>query len=438
MKIAVVGTGYVGLVAGTCFAETGHEVICVDKDLAKIEALRDGQIPIYEPGLEELIRRNASEGRLDFTTKLEEALDGALVAFIAVGTPMDADGDADLSAVKAVARQIGQTMTGRLVIVNKSTVPVGTNHMVREILAAETTHPFDVVSNPEFLKEGAAIDDFMRPDRVVIGTDNEESAELMRHLYAPFMRTEKPILIMDPTSAEVTKYAANALLATKISFMNEVAKLCEQVGANVSSVRQGVGADSRIGYPFLFPGIGYGGSCFPKDIRAFSTLGERRGSPLQILAAVEQVNADQKSLLVEKVIRRFGEDLSGHTFALWGLSFKPKTDDMREAPSLVIAKGLLDRGATVRAYDPEARETARQVLGDSIEILEQPYDVLEGASALLLCTEWNEFRRPNFHRVEELLKHPVIFDGRNMYNPQRLIDLGFEYYGIGVPDSSYE
>jgi len=435
MNIAVVGTGYVGLVTGTCFAESGHTVTCVDKDAAKISLLKAGEVPIYEPGLEELIRRNTAEGRLFFTTDLAGAIAGAKVAFIAVGTPQAHDGSADLTAVRQVAKDIAKAMTGPLIIVNKSTVPVGTASLVTEIARRETKHAVQVVSNPEFLKEGAAIEDFMRPDRVVVGTADAEVAEVMRDLYSPFLRTGKPLLVMDPPSAEMTKYASNALLATKISFMNEIARLCEKVGADVSQVRNGVGADSRIGYPFLFPGVGYGGSCFPKDVRAICTLARQHGGSLRILETVDEVNEEQKRYLVDKVVARFGEDLSGHTFAAWGLSFKPRTDDMREAPSIVIIESLLDRGARVRAHDPEARHAAQAVFGDRIEIVTQPYEALDGASALLLITEWNEFRRPDFARVKSLLRQPVIFDGRNIWPGSKLVQEGFEYHGIGVKDS---
>ena len=438
MKITVVGTGYVGLVTGTCFAESGHDVVCVDKDEKKIASLLQGEVPIYEPGLEELIRRNTAEARLQFTTNLTEAVDGAKIAFIAVGTPSDHDGSADLSAVRAVAKQIGQAMTGPLIIVNKSTVPVGTAKMVTAIVRENTKHEAHVVSNPEFLKEGAAIEDFMRPDRVVIGTDSTEVADVMKDLYSPFLRTGKPIIIMDPPSAEMTKYASNAMLATKISFMNEIARLCAKVGADVSKVRNGVGSDSRIGYPFLFPGVGYGGSCFPKDVRAICSLAREVGEELEILSKVDAVNEKQKNYLVEKVVKRFGEDLSGHTFAVWGLSFKPRTDDMREAPSIVIINALTERGATIRAHDPEAREAARPLFGDQVELVSQPYEACDGASALLLITEWNEFRRPDFNRGKGLLRSPVIFDGRNIWTGSNLLTQGFEYYGIGVRDSSYE
>ncbi|MGE3164499.1 MAG: UDP-glucose/GDP-mannose dehydrogenase family protein [Planctomycetota bacterium] len=438
MKITVIGTGYVGLVAGTCFAESGNQVTCIDSDLGKVERLRKGEIPIYEPGLAELVRRNTAEGRLTFSTQLADGLADAECAFIAVGTPQSHDGQADLAAVRAVAREIGRGMTGPLIVVIKSTVPVGTARIVREIITAETTHEFHVVSNPEFLKEGAAIDDFMKPDRVVLGTDDERAAGIMKDLYSPFVRTGKPILVMDNASAEMTKYAANALLATKITFMNEVARLCEAVGADVAMVRNGVGSDSRIGYPFLFPGVGYGGSCFPKDVRAISYLARSRDVSMRILEAVDRVNEEQKQLLVRKVVRRFGENLAGHSFAVWGLSFKPQTDDMREAPSVVIIQELLAKGATVKAFDPEARTEARKIFGDTIEIVQRPYDALPGCSALLCVTEWNEFRRPDFAKIGSSLKQRVIFDGRNMYNFKTLQQLGFEYFAIGTRDSSYD
>ncbi len=437
MKIAVVGTGYVGLVAGTCFADTGQDVVCVDKDQSKVEALNRGEVPIYEPGLDHLIHRNVEEGRLKFTTDLASSIDGADIAFIAVGTPQSHDGQADLRAVQIVAEEIGKAMTGPLVIVNKSTVPVGTAKMVHDIVAKVTDLPYDVVSNPEFLKEGAAIDDFTKPDRVVIGTDSDRAAKLMKDLYGPFVRSGKPIMIMDPPSAEMTKYASNAMLATKISFMNEIARLCEEVGADVTKVRNGMGSDSRIGHSFLFPGVGYGGSCFPKDVRAIMATARNNDMSLQILESVDRVNEAQKMVLVEKVVRRFGEDLTGHTFAMWGLAFKPETDDMREAPSVVVANALIARGAKIVAYDPEAREVAAQIFGDSVKIVEKSYQALPGASALLVVTEWNEFRQPDFGRIRDALSEPVILDGRNLYDPATLLEQGFEYYGIGVRDSSY-
>ncbi len=433
MKICVVGTGYVGLVAGTCFAESGNDVICVDIDQAKIDRLRAGEVPIYEPGLEELIERNVAEGRLTFTTDLVDAVRRSLFCFIAVGTPQGADGHADLTAVEAVARSIGDALDGYKVIVNKSTVPVGMERRVRDIVKARTNHPFDVVSNPEFLKEGAAIDDFMRPDRVVIGTDSDKAAELMKELYAPFVRTERPILVMSAASAEMTKYCANSMLAARISLMNEFANLCERVDADVSDVRRGVGFDERIGHHFLFPGVGYGGSCFPKDVQAIIRTAETHGLEFAILRAVESVNQRQKLTMAQKVRAHFGDDLRGHRFAIWGLSFKPRTDDMREAPSLVIIEDLLAAGAAVHAHDPEALDEARKFLGDRITYHKVNYDAVQDADALLVVTEWNEFRRPDFDRVRAALRHPVVFDGRNIYEPAQMRSLGFTYYSVGRP-----
>jgi UDPglucose 6-dehydrogenase len=431
MKLCVIGTGYVGLVAGTCFAESGNDVACVDNVAAKIEALRRGQVPIYEPGLEELIRRNLSEGRLTFTTDLAEAVRASHVCFVAVGTPSGDDGAADLSAVYAVGREIGRAMTGYRIVVTKSTVPVGTHARLREEIASVTTHPFDVVSNPEFLKEGAAIEDFMKPDRVVIGTDSPRAVELMRELYEPFVRTGNPILVMDNTSAEMTKYAANALLATRISFMNEIANLCERMSADVEDVRRGIGYDRRIGHHFLFPGVGYGGSCFPKDVKAIIHTATERGMGFPLLNAVEAVNDAQKSRLVEKVVAEFGEDLAGRRFALWGLAFKPKTDDMREAPSITIAEGLLARGATVAVHDPEALGEARKQFGERVTYHRLNYEALAGADALLIVTEWNEFRRPDFERMKALMKRPIIIDGRNVYDPDVMEQHGFTYLSMG-------
>ncbi len=433
MRIAIIGTGYVGLVAGTCFAETGNDVICVDKDAAKIDALNDGRIPIYEPGLAELVKRNVAEERLTFTTDIEDAVKRALVCFIAVGTPPDEDGSSDLRAVLSVARSIGKAMNGFKVIVDKSTVPVGTARKVTEAIRGETDHPFDVVSNPEFLKEGAAIDDFLKPDRVVIGCDDPRTAEIMKELYAPFVRTGNPILIMDVASAEMTKYAANAMLATRISFMNEIAELCEKVGANVNDIRNGIGLDSRIGHSFLFAGIGYGGSCFPKDVKALVKTAEQSGYAFKILQAVEEVNEHQKRWMLRKIDAHFGADLSGRTFGVWGLSFKPRTDDMREAPAIVIVNGLLERGATVRVTDPVAIEESRHHFGDRVTYCEHAYDAIDGADALVLCTEWNQFRNPDFDRLTSLLKQPVVFDGRNIYSANRLPEKGFTYYGVGLP-----
>jgi len=431
MRIAIIGTGYVGLVAGTCFAETGNDVVCVDNDASKIDGLEDGIIPIYEPGLEELVKRNVAEGRLTFTTDLDEAVKQALVCFIAVGTPPGDDGSSDLTAVLAVAQSIGRAMNGFKVVVDKSTVPVGTARRVADALRRETDHPFDVVSNPEFLKEGAAIDDFLKPDRVVIGCDDPRTAEIMRELYAPFVRTGKPILVMDVESAELTKYAANAMLATRISFMNEMATLCERLGADVNAVRKGIGLDSRIGSSFLFPGIGYGGSCFPKDVKALVKTAEEGGYDLRILQAVERVNEHQKKWLLRKVDAHF-DDVAGKVFGVWGLSFKPRTDDMREAPSIVVVNGLLERGATVRVSDPVAMEEARRHFEDRVTYCEKHYDALDGADALIVCTEWNQFRNPDFDRIRSLLRAPNVFDGRNIYTNARLAERGFTYFGVGL------
>jgi len=432
MRIAVVGTGYVGLVAGTCFAESGNNVTCIDIDEGKIGRLRDGIVPIYEPGLEELLRRNAGDGRLKFTTDCAEGVPRAHVVFIAVGTPQGEDGSADLEYVLQAARSIAEHMTGYLVIVDKSTVPVGTAHQVRELVASVTDHEFDVVSNPEFLKEGAAIDDFLKPDRVVIGTESQRAWEVMDELYAPFVRTGNPILHTDVESAELTKYASNAMLATRISFMNELANICSRVGANIDHVRKGMGTDARIGSRFLFAGCGYGGSCFPKDVQAVIKTAETVGYDFRILHAVEKVNATQKRLLFDKVREHFGSDLTGLRFAVWGLAFKPNTDDMREAPSVVLCRLLVEAGAEVIANDPVAIEESKsRYLGDSIEYQEKPMNALPGADALILVTEWNEFRRPDFEAVRDLLKTPVIFDGRNIYSRKVLERLGFTYYGIG-------
>lgn len=432
MRIAVIGTGYVGLVVGTCFAETGNRVTCVDVDVAKIDQLKAGVVPIYEPGLEELIQRNAEEGRLIFSTDVGQAVNQAKVCFVAVGTPTEEDGSADLSHVLAVARSIGEAMDGYTVVVLKSTVPVGTHEKVREVIAGLTEEPFDVVINPEFLKEGAAIEDFMKPDRVVIGTDSERAADLMHDLYEPFLRTGKPILLMDQPSASMCKYAANAMLATRISFMNEIARICDAVGADVNEVRKGIGTDSRIGFPFLFAGIGYGGSCFPKDVRALISTAESAGYSPQIIPAVEKVNEAQKSLLFDKVIDHFGADLQGRNFAIWGLAFKPKTNDIREAPSLAIIGRLLEHGATVTAFDPEAIDETKLQLGDSIQYANTALDAVADADALLLVTEWSEFRHVDLDELKSLLKTPILFDGRNIFDPRRVRDVGFTYYGIGV------
>ena len=431
MKLCIVGTGYVGLVSGTCFAEGGNDVACVDIDERKIADLRNGKIPIYEPGLEELIRRNVGDGRLRFTTDLAAAVKDSLVCFIAVGTPQDEDGSADLSMVLKATADIAKLMPGYRIIVLKSTVPVGTADKVREAMASQTTHPFDVVSNPEFLKEGAAVEDFMKPDRVVLGSSSEHALSLMKELYSPFVRTENPILVMDNRSAEMTKYAANAFLATRISFINQVANLCEKAGADVSDVRRGIGFDRRIGHYFLFPGVGYGGSCFPKDVRAVIRTAEEYDMDFSLLKEVEVINEKQKELLVNKVFARFGKDLRGRKFAIWGLAFKPRTDDMREAPSIVIIEALLKAGAEIAVHDPEALARAREVFGDRVSYHRGNYDALPGADALLIVTEWNEFRRPDFARVRELMKSPIIFDGRNLYELSVMKQEGFMYYPVG-------
>lgn len=436
MKIAMIGTGYVGLVTGTCFAESGNDVVCVDTDNKKIEGLKNGVIPIFEPGLDGLVKRNVTEERLTFTTDLEEAVKKSLLLFIAVGTPPGEDGSADLQHVLKVAKDIGSCMTEYRIVVDKSTVPVGTGERVRAAIKAELDRrgeniPFDVVSNPEFLKEGNAIDDFMKPDRVVIGCDDVRTGEIMKELYSPFVRTGKPILVMDLASAEMTKYAANAMLATKISFMNDIANLCERLGVDVAQVRQGIGSDDRIGYSFIFPGAGYGGSCFPKDVQALVKTGAQNGYKLEILEAVEAVNARQKKVLFSKLQRRFGNDMSGKTIAVWGLAFKPNTDDMREAPAIVLIEELLAAGAKVKAYDPEATKEARKVFADKIEYGKKSYDVLDGADALVIVTEWNEFRRPDLDKIKTLLKNPIIIDGRNIFEPKKMAQLGFDYEGIG-------
>ncbi|NLV93349.1 MAG: UDP-glucose/GDP-mannose dehydrogenase family protein [Candidatus Riflebacteria bacterium] len=436
MKIAMIGTGYVGLVTGTCFADSGNEVVCVDTDEKKIENLKNGIIPIYEPGLDTLVKRNVEEERLTFTTNLEEAIDKSLLLFIAVGTPPGEDGSADLTYVLNVARDIGRKIKEYKIIVDKSTVPVGTGAKVKEVIQAEIDKrkekiQFDVVSNPEFLKEGNAIDDFMKPDRVVVGCEDVRTGELMKELYSPFVRTGKPILIMDVPSAEMTKYAANAMLATKISFMNDMANLCEKLGVDVAQVRQGIGSDSRIGYPFIFPGPGYGGSCFPKDVQAIIKIAENQGYKLEIMSAVEAVNNRQKRVLFEKLKKRFGNDLKNKTIAVWGLSFKPNTDDMREAPSIVLIENLIAEGAKIKAYDPEATQEARKIFKDKIVYADKTYEALEGADALVIVTEWNEFRRPNFERMKTAMKSHIIFDGRNLFEPSKMAELGFEYEGIG-------
>jgi UDPglucose 6-dehydrogenase len=432
MRIAVIGTGYVGLVAAACLAETGNQVVGVDRDESKIKRLRRGSIPIYEPGLEEMVRRNHAEGRLTFTTGLDRAVRQSHIAFIAVGTPQGEDGSADLQHVLDVARDIGRAMKGYTVIVNKSTVPVGTSGRVRDVVRRETTHPFSVVSNPEFLKQGAAIDDFMRPDRVVIGADDPRAADIMVELYKPYTRTGAPIMVMDCASAELSKYAANAMLATRISFMNEIANVCDLFGADVDEVRRAIAADKRIGASFLFPGVGYGGSCFPKDVKAVIHFSAQKRYDFQILRAVEQVNESQKVRIVSALERELGS-LKGRRIAVWGLAFKPRTDDMREAPSIPIVRSLLVRGARVQAYDPEAMEAARAHFGSRIDYAKNSYEALKGADALLVVTEWNEFREPDFARMKKLMRAPIVFDGRNIYTPQTMRAQGFRYHSIGRP-----
>ncbi|MGV3538243.1 MAG: UDP-glucose dehydrogenase family protein [Rufibacter sp.] len=441
MKIAVVGTGYVGLVTGTCFAEVGIDVTCIDVNVKKIEDLKQGILPIYEPGLEEMVLRNVEKGRLHFSTDLATAIQGCDAAFIAVGTPPGEDGSADLKYVLGVAREIGQHMNNYLVVVTKSTVPVGTAKKVKQAVKEElekhsSSLTFDVASNPEFLKEGAAIEDFLKPDRIVIGVESEKAEEVMRRLYKPFLLNGHPIIFMDVPSAEMTKYAANSMLATKISFMNDIANLCEIMGADVNMVRRGIGSDSRIGNKFIYPGIGYGGSCFPKDVKALIKTAAENGYRMQILQAVESVNENQKEVLFNKVKKHFGGDLSGKIFALWGLSFKPKTDDMREAPSLVIIEKLLAEGASVKAYDPVAIKEAQHMLGsnDRVAYAKDEYDALIDADALLVVTEWPDFRSPNYQVIGKLLKNKVIFDGRNIYEAKDLQEMGFAYYGIGVQE----
>ena len=430
MKVAVVGTGYVGLVVGACLAESGNDVICVDKDEAKVRMLRRGKSPIYEPGIEDLLRRNKAEGRLVFTTDLAKAVRQSTIIFIAVGTPQGEDGSADLQHVLGVARDIARAMNGYKVIVDKSTVPVGTAERVRDIVRRETTHPFSVVSNPEFLKQGAAVDDFMKPDRVVIGAEDPKAAELMVALHKPFTRTGAPIMVMDCASAELSKYAANAMLATKISFMNEIANVCEAYGADVDRVRQAMGTDRRIGPAFLFPGVGYGGSCFPKDVKALVKFSADKKYDFKILKAVETVNELQKRILLKKMESHFGT-LKGKTIAVWGLAFKPKTDDMREAPAIPIIKTLLEKGAKVQAHDPEAIPTAKGLFKSGVTYTARNYDALKGADGLAILTEWQEFREPDFQKMRKLLRNPVIFDGRNIYQPAKMKELGFTYYSIG-------
>ena len=431
MNITVVGTGYVGLVVGACFAETGNDVVCADLDQKKIDGLKQNVLPIYEPGLEGLVERNQTGGRLTFTTDVPAAIASASVVFIAVGTPPDEDGSADLRHVLAVAEQIGTHMRRELVVVTKSTVPVGTAAKVEAAVAKRAKHPFHMCSNPEFLKEGAAVDDFMKPDRVVLGVETDHARSVMAELYAPFVRTGNPIIFMDIPSAEMTKYAANAMLATRISFMNEIANLCERVGANVDLVRKGIGSDERIGSSFLFPGPGYGGSCFPKDVKALVRTAKEREAPLQVLEAVEAANDRQKRRLFEKLEGCLDGALRGARIAVWGLAFKPRTDDMRESPALMLIEQLLEAGATVVAHDPAAMHEAKRRLGDRIAFVEHNYDALDGADALVVVTDWNEYRLPDFTRMRESLKRPIVVDGRNLYDPRRMRDLGFTYTSIG-------
>ncbi|MBL7812633.1 MAG: UDP-glucose/GDP-mannose dehydrogenase family protein [Bacteroidetes bacterium] len=431
MKIALIGTGYVGLVSGTCFAETGNDVVCVDIDQDKVSRLSAGQITIYEPGLEILFKRNLKEGRLRFTTSLQEAVDHATIIFLALPTPPGEDGSADLSYVLKVARDLGNIMTGYRIIVDKSTVPVGTADKVHAAVRENYNGEFDVVSNPEFLREGVAVDDFMKPDRVVIGVESERARELMNELYAPYVRQGNPILFMDTRSAELTKYAANSFLATKISFMNEVARLCELLGADVDMVRKGIGSDDRIGKRFLFPGIGYGGSCFPKDVKALIHSASEVKYDFKILRAVEDVNADQKKVLIPRITARFGNNLAGKTAAIWGLAFKPNTDDIREAPALEMIDALLAMGATVRAYDPEAMTNVQRIYGDKVQFCETQYDACQGADFLVIATEWPEFRTPDFDKLDKALNNKVVFDGRNVFETETMRRHGYHYYSIG-------
>ncbi|UCC82276.1 MAG: UDP-glucose/GDP-mannose dehydrogenase family protein [Gemmatimonadota bacterium] len=431
MRVGVIGTGYVGLVAGACFAETGNDVICGDVDAEKVEALNRGKIPIYEPGLEPLVERNIARGRLRFTTDIPQVATESRVIFIAVGTPPDEDGSADLRHVLDVARVIGESMKDEKIVVTKSTVPVGTAAQVRAEIEMRSTYPVHVCSNPEFLKEGAAVVDFMRPDRVVVGVDSPAARDALVELYEPFVRTGNPIIFMDITSAELTKYAANAMLATRISFMNEMARISELTGADVSLVRRGVGSDQRIGPKFLFPGPGYGGSCFPKDVKALLRTAKDHGYDFKILTAVEEVNEVQKRLFLQKVVDHFGEDLSGRTIAIWGLAFKPGTDDMRESPSIVLIEGLLERGAEVRGHDPAALNSARRIFGDRVAYCELEYEALQGADALIVMTDWLDYRNPNMQRIRDDLKTPVVFDARNLYESSKMRELGFKYYPLG-------
>ena len=431
MEISVIGTGYVGLVAGACLADMGNEVICIDNDINKINQLKNGVIAIYEPGLEELVKANSKEGRLSFSSDLDNAVKISQVCFIAVGTPQGEDGSADLKYVFDVAKSIARAMNGYKVIVNKSTVPVGTAQKVEQIVKENTNHPFDVVSNPEFLKQGNAVDDFLHPDRVIIGSNSDKATQIMQDIYAPFFRTGNRVIVMDVKSSEMTKYASNSFLATKISFMNEIANLCEKVGADAQMVRIGMSTDSRIGNKFLFPGLGYGGSCFPKDVKALVKTGLENNCEMKIVAAADEVNKKQREIFVNKILKRFNANLQGKTIGIWGLAFKPKTNDMREAPAITIINKLLEFGAKIQTFDPKAIESAKFHFGDKITYCDTAYDALKNADCMVLLTEWNEFRRPDFERIKELLKSPIIFDGRNQYDENRLKQKGFEYYQIG-------
>ncbi len=431
MKVCVIGTGYVGLVVGTCLAEMGNSVICVDNNEEKLNQLKQGIIPIYEPGLEDLIKANVAEERLSFTSDAVSAIGESLVCFIAVGTPQDEDGSADLKYVREVAETIGKSIKQYTVIVDKSTVPVGTAEEVTAIIKKNTTCPFDVVSNPEFLKQGAAVDDFLKPDRVVIGSDSQRATEIMQELYAPFLRTGNPVIMMDVKSAEMTKYAANSFLAVKISYANEIANICEKVGANAEMVRIGMCADKRIGSQFLFSGLGYGGSCFPKDVKALTKTAIDNGCDYSLLKAADEINKKQRQNFINKILNRFGNNLSGKTFGVWGLAFKPKTNDMREAPAITIINALLERGAKVQGYDPKAMELAKYYFGDKITYSKSSYAALENADCMLLLTEGNEFRRPDFDKIKSLMKQPIIFDGRNQYDAKRMVERGFEYVCVG-------
>jgi UDPglucose 6-dehydrogenase len=431
MQIAIVGTGYVGLVTGTCFADSGNDVTCVDNNAAKVEALKKGEIPIFEPGLSEMVEHNVEAGRLHFTTDLVGAMKGAELVYLAVGTPSGDDGAADLSSLWAVVKAIAPVLEPQTIVVTKSTVPVGTNAGIRKLLKELTGRDCEVASNPEFLKEGAAIDDFVKPDRVVVGVTSQRAADKLRELYQPFLRTEKPFLVMSPESAEMTKYVANAILSTKISFINEMANLCERMQADINDVRRGIGSDSRIGLAFLFPGVGYGGSCFPKDVRALDAMAREKGYELKILPAVDEVNRRQKTVLLDKVLGHFQNDVAGKTLAIWGLAFKPRTDDVREAPALAMIDELLKRGAKLQVHDPEAMENVRRQYGDKLAYYERPYDALVDVDALLVMTEWKEFQNVNFTTVRKLMRKPTIFDGRNIYETKTMRDAGFTYYSIG-------